>query len=351
MRPLSGHLLRVSQDAQHVAGRPARASSSSRQPRRRSSANSAGTRDTSSRPSGSASTPSKSPPMPTCSTPATSRTWSTWSATWASVARGHGLLGAPARRRSPATAAAVVGVLRAPRRARARPARATRRRPAGETNPGTNVTMHTPPLRGQRREHVVGHVARVVAQRTRAGVAEDHRRARWRERGPHRRGRDVREVDEHAEPVHLAHDLDAERRSARRAAPRPSRSRPRRCCRCGSGSCSGRRGRTSSAARRATPRCCGRPRSPPATRSGPRADGRARRPRRYAPGPGRPGTGRAAGGTPSSCSSVAVTPRARAGRTARTPTRTARRRRRPAAAAGRCAASGQRPETSIRSRS
>ena len=64
------------------------------------------------------------------------------------------------------------------------------------------------------RENRVGHVARMIDERARAGVREDHRRLGDVERGAHRPGRDVRQVDEHAEAVHLAHDFPAEWREA-----------------------------------------------------------------------------------------------------------------------------------------
>ena len=56
-------------------------------------------------------------------------------------------------------------------------------------------------------EDLVGDVARVVAHGPGARVREDHRRLRDVERGRHRRRRDVAQVDEHAEAVHLAHHL------------------------------------------------------------------------------------------------------------------------------------------------
>ena len=59
-------------------------------------------------------------------------------------------------------------------------------------------------------QHVVGHVARVVAQRPRRGVREERRRDRHVQRRVHRRRRDVRQVGEHAEPVELADHLAAE---------------------------------------------------------------------------------------------------------------------------------------------
>ena len=78
------------------------------------------------------------------------------------------------------------------------------------TNGGTKVTMHTPPLPASAAEHVVGDVARVVADGARRAVAEDHGRGRHVERVAHHVGGDVREVDEHADPVHLADHVAAE---------------------------------------------------------------------------------------------------------------------------------------------
>ncbi|OUE30419.1 hypothetical protein BFL35_10190 [Clavibacter michiganensis] len=58
-------------------------------------------------------------------------------------------------------------------------------------------------VRGQRLEHVVGHVARHVALRPRARVAEQHGPAGDPQRVAHHVGRYVREVDDHADPLHL----------------------------------------------------------------------------------------------------------------------------------------------------
>ena len=69
---------------------------------------------------------------------------------------------------------------------------------------------HHPAVLGQQAEDVVRHVARMVVQGAGRGVGEDHRRRRDGDRLPHRLGRHVREVDQHAEPVHLAHHLLAE---------------------------------------------------------------------------------------------------------------------------------------------
>ena len=78
--------------------------------------------------------------------------------------------------------------------------------------PGTKVTITTPPFAFTSREDVVGHVARVVADGAGRGMREDDRRAGDAQGVGHRVGRDVAQVDEHAEPVHLEHDLLAELR-------------------------------------------------------------------------------------------------------------------------------------------
>ena len=63
---------------------------------------------------------------------------------------------------------------------------------------------------GQPGQHVVGHVARVVADRERRGVGEDHWSAGDVEGVAHHVVADVGQVDQHPEAVHLAHDLAAE---------------------------------------------------------------------------------------------------------------------------------------------
>ena len=74
----------------------------------------------------------------------------------------------------------------------------------------TKVIMQTPPFAGRRREDLVRHVARHVAQGARVRVAEDHRRGARLERVVHRGVGDVRQVDEHPEAVHLAHHVPPE---------------------------------------------------------------------------------------------------------------------------------------------
>ena len=74
------------------------------------------------------------------------------------------------------------------------------------------MTMQTPPLPASRASTSSGtlrgwsHSARAEEWQKITGAVGDV------ERVAHRVGRDVREVDEHADPVHLAHDLPAERR-------------------------------------------------------------------------------------------------------------------------------------------
>ena len=63
-------------------------------------------------------------------------------------------------------------------------------------------------------ENRVRHVARMVHQRARGRVREDDRRLGHVERIAHGPGRDVRQVHEHAQPVHLAHHLAPELRES-----------------------------------------------------------------------------------------------------------------------------------------
>ncbi|MCO5556202.1 hypothetical protein L7F22_009747 [Adiantum nelumboides] len=65
---------------------------------------------------------------------------------------------------------------------------------------------------GQRLQHVGGHVARVVGDGAGAGVGEQHRPGGDGEGLVHRRRSDVREVDDHADAVHLGDDPRAELR-------------------------------------------------------------------------------------------------------------------------------------------
>ncbi len=76
-------------------------------------------------------------------------------------------------------------------------------------------------------EHVVGHVAGVVAQGAGRGVGEHRRRLRDVEGVAHRVCRDVREVDEHAQPVHLPDHLVPERGQAAELGLVGGRVRPR----------------------------------------------------------------------------------------------------------------------------
>ena len=108
---------------------------------------------------------------------------------------------------------------------RSRPSRAGRsraRRPlvraahpvaAGRRHEGGHERHHADPaVAGERDEHVVRHVARVSQTARAERVAEDHRCSRDPQRVAHDVGRHVREVHEHADPVHLRDDLLAERR-------------------------------------------------------------------------------------------------------------------------------------------
>ena len=63
-------------------------------------------------------------------------------------------------------------------------------------------------------KHVVGHVPGVIGDRPGRRVREDDGSRRRFQRVAHDFGSDVGQVDEHAEPVHLVHDLAAERRES-----------------------------------------------------------------------------------------------------------------------------------------
>jgi hypothetical protein len=76
--------------------------------------------------------------------------------------------------------------------------------------PATKLTITTPPLCGDALQDLVRHVAWHVAQRARRRVAEDDGGGAGGQRIGHGRGRHVREVDQHAQPVHLRHHLAAQ---------------------------------------------------------------------------------------------------------------------------------------------
>jgi hypothetical protein len=59
------------------------------------------------------------------------------------------------------------------------------------------------PVGGERAQHVVGNVADVIGHAASARVGKNHGRARHAEHIAHRVRADVRDVDEHAEAVHL----------------------------------------------------------------------------------------------------------------------------------------------------
>ena len=121
---------------------------------------------------------------------------------------------------------------------------------SGTTKPEKKLTITTPPFGGQLLEDLVGDVPRVGRDREGAGVAGDERGLRDAEGVGHRRGRDVGDVHEHPQPVHLADHPLAERREAvapggvdggvgpvqrgvvgQGHVPRPSRARARSCAR------------------------------------------------------------------------------------------------------------------------
>ena len=69
---------------------------------------------------------------------------------------------------------------------------------------------HDPAVVLQPRKHFVRYVAAGAVNRAGARVAEDHRCARGVERIHHRAFADVRQVDQHPQPVHLAHHVVSE---------------------------------------------------------------------------------------------------------------------------------------------
>ena len=164
--------LHVAQGAQHIAG-PDRGQVGLGVPAAaRSSVDSAGRRDVL-HPVGEVGPRRRSRHRGRCGRdPATSRMWSTWSATSSTVGAAGASAAArasPGRRRR----------TRAGRR-RARSTTSRRRRTSRasgwQTKAGRKSTMQTPPLSGSRRQHVVGHVALMVAHRPGTAVAEDHGR-------------------------------------------------------------------------------------------------------------------------------------------------------------------------------
>ena len=72
------------------------------------------------------------------------------------------------------------------------------------------VQHHEAAVRRDSAQHVVGQVARHVDERACGRVRRDHRRVRHLDRVPERLVGDVRDVDQHAESIHLANDLPAE---------------------------------------------------------------------------------------------------------------------------------------------
>ena len=63
-------------------------------------------------------------------------------------------------------------------------------------------------------QNVVRHIAQVMAERAGRGMGENHRGLGNLQRRPHRFIGDVRQVHQHAQPIHLAHHLLAKRRQA-----------------------------------------------------------------------------------------------------------------------------------------
>ena len=130
---------------------------------------------------------------------------------------------------------------------------------ACEMKPGTNVTITTPPFFATSCRTLSGtlrgtlQIARADECEKITGASVDAQRVF------HRVRRDVAEIDEHAEPVHLADDFFAELRQAANAPACRRRHRPSAGCRCASASCSARRARGTCAASAASCRSNGRP--------------------------------------------------------------------------------------------
>ena len=73
---------------------------------------------------------------------------------------------------------------------------------------------HHPTVLGHQAQHAVGHIARMGRHRPRRRMGEDHGGLGHPHGVQHGLFRDVAEVDHHPQPVHLAHNLLAERRQA-----------------------------------------------------------------------------------------------------------------------------------------
>ena len=83
---------------------------------------------------------------------------------------------------------------------------------AADTNEFTNGTITTPPFFGMRARIESGTLRGWSTSARDAECEKITGACGHVERGAHRARRHVRQIDEHAEPVHLAHDLAAERR-------------------------------------------------------------------------------------------------------------------------------------------
>ena len=250
-----------------------------------------------------------------CSRPATSRACSTWSATCASVARGARIRGPPGvergHRRRVVGARGMLGVDGDLVQPELVPARVLRGGVLGallRDEVRHERDHHDAAVAGQPPQDVVRDVPRRWSISARqdecekiTGAAETSSAACIVD------GRDVREVDQHADPVHLPHDLPAEvgepadRRLRRWRRPPTARSG------CGSASCRRRRAGAASAARPTRSRCCARPRRPSSAAIRPPAIAPRARRRRCGPARTSPGSARQSAATQSICSSVAVT--------------------------------------------
>ena len=72
------------------------------------------------------------------------------------------------------------------------------------------IDHHHAAVRGEELKYVIGNIARMIDQRACGRMGEDHRSARGSDRILHRCWSHVAKIHEHADPVHLMNDGDAE---------------------------------------------------------------------------------------------------------------------------------------------
>ena len=85
------------------------------------------------------------------------------------------------------------------------------RRFSGSRQKSGHECDHDDPAVGsQQPQHIIGDVAAMVVESARIGVRKDDGRFAHSNRVEHCLGGRVAQIDQHAEPIHLAHDLLAE---------------------------------------------------------------------------------------------------------------------------------------------